>query len=446
MAKRNTLMFMLYRSSGFYTYILLVPALFLALLLNGCASIAKGVTQGVIGDPENRPDTRQCYIKGRPFQGLDAIMQRLNASEYDRASDRPILKLLIVHGIGNHMPGYATRLAENIARSLQLNRVQERTKQIVLAHPLYPQRELGLIRFNRYLSHNGNREMLLAELTWDPIIENEKQSIAFDNSGEYAFRRATANNALKEFINATLPDVLMYNGTSRTPILLSIGQSLCWLMNETWETLPASGQHSCMDNSPRSLSRLHDHYVFITHSLGSRVTVDALQWIATKVGELAKDHPEFEKKRSELQAKDFTVVMLSNQLPLLQLGQTAPAVTGRIAEICSTSAPSERLFKETRLIAFSDPNDLFSYAIPQRFIDQKIDSRLCPTLTNVILNIAPVNSLLGNEFVNPLAAHTDYDNDERVIGIISGGIGSEMIRPIVKERCRWLETVPDQQQ
>lgn len=420
--------------------VLLVTLLAGCLLLSGCASIAKGVTQGIIGDPEARPDTRQCYIKGRPFEGLDSIMQHQGGKT---AADRPILKVLVVHGIGNHAPGYATRLAENTARALKLGRVQEKTKQIMLAHPANPEQDLGMISFNRYLSTDGSREMLLAELTWDPIVEKEKQSIAFDNSGEYAFRRAAVNNALKEFVNATLPDVLMYNGTSRTPILHSIGQSLCWLLNETWDSLPVTGRHHCMDNSPRSLSRLNDSYVFITHSLGSRVTVDALQWIATKVGELAKNDPEFEKKQRDLQEKDFTVIMLSNQLPLLQLGQPKPSVTNKIAEICSATDGSKRFLKETRLITFSDPNDLFSYAIPQQFIDDNIDSRLCPTLTNVILNISPVNSLLGNEFANPLSAHTSYDNDDRVISIISGGIGTDKTLPIVNQRCRWLETLPE---
>lgn len=425
-----------------YKITLLVCILICCLFLNGCASIVKGVTQGIIGDPETRPDARQCYIKGRPFEGLDSILHHSGLPLSTGSASLPIMKVLVVHGIGNHAPGYATRLAENTAQSLKLNRVQEQTKQIVLVDPLNPQKDLGVISFNRYLNAAGSREMLLAELTWDPIVEKEKQSIAFDNSGEYAFRRATVNNALKKFVNDTLPDVLMYNGTSRTSILLSIGQSLCWLLNETWDTLPANGRHLCLDNSPRSLSRLHDNYVFITHSLGSRVTVDALQWIATKVGELAKHDPEFERKQRELQEKDFTVIMLSNQLPLLQLGQNKPDVTRKIAEICSSPSGSRRLFKETRLIAFSDPNDLFSYAIPQQFIDDNVDSRLCPTLTNVILNISPVNSVLGNEFANPLSAHTSYDNDERVISIISGGIGTDKTLPIVTQRCKWLETIP----
>ena len=137
--------------------------------------------------------------------------------------------------------------------------------------------------------------------------------------------------------------------------------------------------------------------------------------------------------------------MLSNQLPLLQLGQPPPVVHGRIDEICGPGAPrsSERLFGETHLVAVSDPNDLFSYAIPSRFLDDYLDSRLCPTLTNVILNVAKVQNLFGGEFANPLAAHTEYDNDDRVIGLITKGIGNNHVDPTITKRCSWLETVPE---
>ena len=87
--------------------------------------------------------------------------------------------------------------------------------------------------------------------------------------------------------------------------------------------------------------------------------------------------------------------------------------------------------------------DLFSYAIPPRFLDKYLDSRLCPTLTNVIINVAEVVDLFGGEFANPIAAHTEYDNDARVIGLISRGIGTGHTDPAIAGRCTWLEAVPE---
>jgi hypothetical protein len=104
----------------------------------------------------------------------------------------------------------------------------------------------------------------------------------------------------------------------------------------------------------------------------------------------------------------------------------------------------DRLFKETELIAFSDPNDLLSYPIPDAFVRDHVDSRLCPVQVNVAINIAPVRSLLGfGEFANPLVAHVDYDNDARVIGLITRGIGQPETAPVVEQRCSWLEVGED---
>jgi hypothetical protein len=410
------------------------------LLLSGCAGFAKGVTEALLGDKKKKADSRQCYVRGRPFDGLEAYMRQQESDAAAAPADRRVLKVLMVHGIGSHQPGYATRLAENLARALSLPQVEEQYKEFRLTGPRFPG-ELGTLRASRYLNTEKGRELIFFELTWDPIIEAEKQTIAFDNSGEYAFRRTAINNSLKLFVNDTVPDVVLYYGEDRERIQASVAQSLCWMMSEAWETLPGQGTALCDPGSPKSLDRLQDDFVFITHSLGSRITTDALQLIAA----VAKADPQLREKVKALHEKTFPVFMLSNQLPLLQLGQPAPEVSGQIGEICRDDSPraGERLFRETRLIAFSDPNDLFSYAIPPKFLDQHLDSRLCPTLTNVILNVAPLTDLFGlGQIANPMTAHTDYDNDERVIALIARGIGGEEVAPVVADRCQWLEAVP----
>ena len=415
-----------------------------AALQSGCAGFARGVTEAIIGEPGAKEDTKKCYVRGRAFVGLEDLMKRQEQAVRSTPGDSPVLKVLMVHGIGSHQPGYSTRLAENLARSLSLTRVEEHFKEIALTVPRFPNQELGVLRFTRYLNANGTREMIFAELTWDPIVEQEKRTIAFDDSGEYSFRRTPINNTLKLFVNSTVPDVLMYNGTSRQKIAVSVGQSLCWLMSNSWGSLPAQSNAYCDGSAPESLDRIGDDYVFITHSLGSRITVDALQFIATTLSDAAKKYPSMTHTLDTLREKEFTVFMLSNQLPLLQLGQSKPEQTNRIAEFCGPAAPHEkgRIFRETRLIAFSDPNDLFSYAVPPRFLDEYVDSRICPSLTNVILNVAEVSNVFGNEYANPMSCHTEYDNDRRVIGLLSGGIGGSGTDPEVAARCSWLEAIP----
>jgi hypothetical protein len=155
--------------------------------------------------------------------------------------------------------------------------------------------------------------------------------------------------------------------------------------------------------------------------------------------------PEVARVAKSFKERDVKVFMLANQLPLLQSGLEPASVRDAATAYCRPDGAhySDRLFKETDLIAFSDPNDLLSYPIPDAFVRDYVDSRLCPVQVNVTINVAPVTNLIGlGEFANPLSAHVDYD-DERVIGLITRGIGQPETAPAVKERCTWLEIAED---
>ena len=58
-------------------------------LLSGCTSISKGITQAYL--EQETEDTRQCWISGREFDGLDGLVQvemsRLQ-QQMDRTSSR----------------------------------------------------------------------------------------------------------------------------------------------------------------------------------------------------------------------------------------------------------------------------------------------------------------------------------------------------------------------
>ena len=173
------------------------------------------------------------------------------------------------------------------------------------------------------------------------------------------------------------------------------------------------------------------------------VLIDSLQRVVNQVSEMATLSGPMLRASETFRQQEFPVYMLSNQLLLLQLGQEAPKVTGQFKNYCEAGGErqNERVFKRLNVVAFSDPNDLLSYAVPPDFLDKYMDSRLCPTMVNVCINVAEVTDLFGlGQIANPMAAHTDYDNDERVIGLITRGIGHPRAAPIVKERCVWMET------
>ncbi len=354
----------------------------------------------------------------------------------------------MVHGIGKHLPGYSGRLRDNLASTLGLDVVQEKFKEFTLLPP--PPRPdldlgdalLGTLRVNRYTNKEESRELLFYELTWSGITEPLKEAIlAYDNSEEYAYQRASLNRTMKAFFNSHIPDPIIYTGDTQLKILQAVSQSVCWMVSSDWNDLPSEGAHRCDPLNEKLVPHLsEDELTIITHSLGSRIALDALQAMAQSA---LRQRAEAARLARALQKKTIPIYMLANQLPLLQLGFVEPAVTGKIPAYCQPTGEHyrERLFRQVRVVAFSDPNDILSYALPPGFADRHIDSQICPQVVNVTVNVAPVKSVpvLG-EFANPLAAHNDYEADERVIGAMAHGIGTPRTAPVVQTRCQWMET------
>ena len=413
----------------------------LLFLTAGCGGMAKGVAEALLERSETE-DTRACYIEGPAARGLETLLRQQEDGRASGVSDRD-LKVLMVHGIGHHVPGYSGRLTENLMAELGLDVREAGSKDFVLRNPEVSDDPLGHLRVSRYTNKARSRELIFYELTWSEIAEAERAAIAFDNSTEYTFRRTALNGFMKKFLNSHIPDSLIYLGEAQRPILTSVQQSVCWMTSGDWESLPDDADEPCdLFDPARALILEKDDFAFVTHSLGSRIVID----MAQTVGDWAirQTAPEFMRLHEVLREKELPIYMLANQLPLLQLGRKPPAVTGRIDDYCKPGGAlaEGRLTRAMPIYAFSDPNDLLSYPIPPDFADDYMDSRLCPRITNITLNVAAPVSLFGlSEFANPLEAHVGYDNDERVIALIAHGLGHEDQSPLIAERCTWLETV-----
>ena len=426
-----------------------LPFLAAAWLLAGCSSFGEGVTRGLLGQSdEPAADTRLCEVSGPAFSGILPMLERQAGYPplAEAGPGRPILKVIMVHGVGTHVPGYSARLSANLAQALGLGVVAPEPKGFPIEAPAFPGEALGELNVTRHTNAARDREMLFYELTWSPISQPAKEGYAFDDTALYAHKRATLNNAFKHFVNDVAADPLVYTGVGRERIQASVAQALCWALSADWQGLPDE-QQICTPGSPNFASRLDDdEFVFITHSLGSRITTDALERLARLMKELGVQHPQIGPLAQAFRERDVKIFMLANQLPLLQSGLEPASVRDSVPAYCRADGGhyGERLFAETELIAFSDPNDLLSYPIPDRYVRDYVDSRLCPKQVNVTINVASVSSLLGfGEFANPLAAHLDYEDDERVIGLITRGIGKPETAPVVEERCTWLEVGED---
>jgi hypothetical protein len=421
-----------------------VAALLPLLALAACESFGRGVTQAVLqGTGGETEDTRTCEIEGRPFPGIEPYLQAQDKLPPfgETVGNRPEVKVLYVHGIGTHVPGDGTTLRQTLAKALGLDIRAPRPKRIVIASPTFPDQDLGEINVTRLTDEQHRRDLLFYELTWSPITQPDKDLIAFDKEQDYVLRRAAVNQAMRTFVNDVAPDPLAYAGRKREPILVAVTQSICWMISGSWSELPELTEGTyCGPDLPGFGSRMPaDNFVLITHSLGSRATLDAMQRL-TNIP--VTSDPRIKRVADQFAQRDIQVFMLSNQLPLLEAGREGQQVTGQIDAYCGPGATKPgRFFGKTEIVAFSDPNDLMSYPVPDKFADEYVESRLCPSVTNVTLNVVTVNSLLGlGDVANPLGAHLGYAGDERVGGLLAHGVGNPNVAPIVAERCTWRET------
>lgn len=409
-----------------------IPSLLFILLttstLSGCASLGKGMAEAFL-EKQQSADTRRCEIWGKPFNGIAPFLDNKTGK----------MKVLMVHGVGNHLPGYATQFSEKLAKELDLPVMSKQYKNITLTHRLDNSKNLGNLRITRLLSKDRSRELMFYELTWSAITAAQKEVLAYDNSGEYSFRRAEVNDLMKKFSNDTGPDPIIYLGDSREDILVSFAQAFCWMTKSTWQDLPDDTRQACsFNNGTTAANIIKDQYAFVSHSLGSRITIDGMQRIATLL-----DQRDV-KFRNALKTKKIPIYMMSNQLPMLQLGRKMPEVSNQNAAYCKPEGEKydQRMLAKTPIIAFSDPNDLLSYAIPHGFIEKYLDSRLCIDVTNININVATIFDAFGlGKLANPMDAHIGYDTDDRVVALIAKGIGNNNTAKIVKDRCSWVETI-----
>jgi hypothetical protein len=376
-------------------------ALSVSVLLSGCASFGKGITEAIL-EKQDSEDTRVCEITGNQFTGLQPQLE---------APGRK-MKVLMVHGVGNHLPGYSTEFLEKLAKELDLPVTTRAYKNIKLVDPKDPEKNLGNLRIHRYLDQSQTQELLFYELTWSEITAKDKEVLAYDNSGE-----------------------------KRDDILVAFAQSFCWMISGDWSSLPDDVHQVC--SSKNVTPFYNDSYAFVSHSLGSRITIDGLQRLASIYAD-QENTLYYSAISNVLKNKEVPIYMMSNQLPMLQLGRAIPKIVNQEDAYCKPDGQkfAERMLLKTNIIAFSDPNDLLSYALPHDFVKKYLDSRLCINVTNININVAKIYDAFGlGKLANPMDAHVGYDTDDRVVALIAKGIANERTAPIVKERCSWVRTI-----
>lgn len=263
-------------------------------------------------------------------------------------------------------------------------------------------------------------------IVWSPITAGLKSQLCYDQSRKskmcsavapdappYPYERAGVNRALKDdILDDCLADALIYQGKSREAISSQVQQAL----------LAASVPHAAGLAPQRLLASASAQarpIVFISASLGSKVAFDAIL-------QLQRSPVAAERSAGTRLFDRFAqIFMEANQLPILALadqevGAGAKANIGGqcpadplSALLCGRKArPSLLQGRPLQVVAFTDPNDLLSYALARSTEPASFD------VVDVIVSNA---STLFGWVERPDQAHTAYEENDAVTRLIACG-------------------------
>ncbi len=329
--------------------------------------------------------------------------------------------VLLVHGMGVQTRGYGDALREQLERRLGL-RAAGKPDEKPIRKPGSPF-DYGLLEVRGYVTPD-DRQVQVYELTWSPTTTWAKQKyLGFDSAALLERERVPWNRALKrEFVNDRLSDPLLYLGAYGPTMQYPVEQAICWTIKGSL------ADAECSLGGEEAIPPPHDLEVdIVTFSLGSRIVFDTL----VRLAEQTRGSENAEALRRFV-LDVGGVFMLANQLPLLELGALegpegeeteSEAAPGGLAGFLDLRAVAAEGGEEEKgeeplplwIVAFSDPNDLLSYVIPEAFAAAHPEARY----GNVVVSVA-TSALLGR-LAWPTTAHTGHADSEKVLELLIEG-------------------------
>jgi hypothetical protein len=338
--------------------------------------------------------------------------------------------------------------------------------------------------FEYKLSSSRNAVRIEAiEITWSPLTQWVKTKqlrydanndikdplipclAAPDNPYTSAPSRQWLNGYIKETVfDRNLADAVLYMGTYGLALQRGVADALCHGLTDQPE------DKKCVWPHPSDSD--HTRYIIVTHSLGSRIIYDVLLGLQGK--EECRPQEVFsveERSQSQRFAEHMmrntpVIYMMANQLPLLGLANADPYATSREppygyaiegngtpnspildlaikdatkaatdfdSKINSCKNPMRALANQKKklmgsamnapvlnIVAFSDTNDLLSWAIPEWYVrtESENESDLEIKVTNVFVQ----NGVHWfHLFEDPGSAHSGYFRNQDVWDVIRCG-------------------------
>lgn len=317
------------------------------------------------------------------------------------------VRLLVVHGIGPHGPGYSDQLVSGLADALGLERAGPHADETVTAGGSGGGPVLGTIRTTTWRgpAEGPGRELRVFEVTWSDAVKPLKDRlVAIDDSEPMRARRLQFNGLYKQdLMNRRLADPVIYLGTFQPAIQFPVELALLRILAEE--------------------DPARDRVSVVALSLGSTIVFDCLRKMSSSDYDLLSPVygrcpiPGFDARIAALSARRHTVFLLANQLALLDLARATPPVPPPAAIGGDDADPAPDWHVD--LVAISDPNDLLSYALTDETVERCRCSHIDVRIANVFTTIA-TQALVGM-LADPIQAHAGHAERQVVIDLMVFG-------------------------
>lgn len=393
--------------------------------------------------------TGSCYYAPPEIMAVEpdpppAAFAGITQMPTDRATQR--LRILFIHGMGVATPCSADTLLYHLSNAMHLTPFMPASRQpgpacphFVLQAPLpvpAPSAHSVAQLYRVDLRGGGGRMVTFMYLLWSPLTDVPKNDV--DGAGHP--HRALSSNLVKDFMKSHVADVVLYGGTYRDVLRPAIENALCQFIEGTPDKTDPRFCDNGKPDIPTSI---------ITHSLGGYMLMDALSDLTpppeTRADTTGQSSDKVERRVSYEAGYHLNqIFMLANQVAMLDLStrtseenipEAASNVARRFHEAWDTMRagrdPNHVDKFERQVLAISDPNDILSWKLAKGGWEVA-DATKPVRVANVYLGTtAEVPGLYYWPFLgltaDPVAAHTNYLEDDDVMDIIACGMSGSTI-------------------
>jgi hypothetical protein len=202
----------------------------------------------------------------KDLQGARTSFRGIRSS-YDGGSK--VVKLLAVHGIGNHAVGYSITLSDGVASRLGFKQVGTHQDFKLGLSVLTADKPHANLRRLTYAA--GDRRLEIFEVTWSPLVEGFKQDFLLKYEAQHSGERALINRYIKSaLVDDNLSDAVIYLGASGAYMRNAVKETVCRMVNGT--IAGALDQERCIDPSLEADAAV----AMVSFSLGSKITFDSI--------------------------------------------------------------------------------------------------------------------------------------------------------------------------